>query len=93
MISCTFASLSFISIPSLTSKGTLHLPCYTGRMLVSSLMEWYSPGILPSLSKESGNISFRFFMLWIVYGPVMGEQLLYVLEKGKLLGCSHEKGK
>ena len=45
--------------------GILHLPCCTGRTLGLSVME-YLAGILPILSKQSGNIFFRSSILFTV---------------------------
>ena len=63
MISWTVISLSCAYISPLGSMGTLHLQCYTDRMLGSSVME-YLPYMLPILPKESGNMLFRSSMLW-----------------------------
>ena len=65
VMSCTVISLSQVSVSSLASMRTLHFPWCTGVMLRSNSME-YSPDILPSLSKESRNMSFRSLMCWMV---------------------------
>ena len=65
MVSWTIISFSRASISSLASMATLHLVHCTGWMLSLSVM-LNGPGILPILSKESGNICFRSCMMLTV---------------------------
>ena len=62
MISYPIISCSFVSIYSLGSIGPLNLLCCIGEKLGSSAID-YLPGILPTLSKEMGNMVFKSSML------------------------------
>ena len=65
MMSSAFISFSQASISSLASMWTLHFPCCTHCTLGLSMV-LYSPGMLPLLWKESGNIYLRSSVLLMI---------------------------
>ena len=81
MISCTIIFLRCVSISSLASVGTLHLPCCSVRRFRSSGSECLL-FILPILSKETRNLLFKSLMILMADGLQIGAYLFYGLVEG-----------